>query len=79
MYARVCVKDSSVLAVSRQMNPDCVKGQEEDCLFHSLENISAWVIGSLTRSENKEPVDPFPEGVALYKAVHDDAKHFPFE
>ena len=49
---------------------------EETCDMYDNDKVGQSAISELARSKNKEPINPFPEGVSIMKKLHDQAKYF---
>lgn len=67
------IQDFADLAVARQLGFD-----EEGCQMHCGDKTGSWAVGKLTKSKGKVPVEPFPEGVALMQAMHDNGTFFSY-
>jgi hypothetical protein len=48
------------------------------CLMHDMDKPQASAIGKLVRSSKRVLVNPFPEGVALWRKAHALAVHFSY-
>jgi hypothetical protein len=46
--------------------------------MHQGDKVGRWACGTLEKSKNKIPVDPFPEGQALIQQQHDVAKEYSY-
>ena len=67
------IQDFADLAVARELG-----FEEEGCQMHSGDKVGSWAIGKLTKSKNKVPVEPFPDGVALMSDLGEFAKHYSY-